>query len=80
MDGWLEEEKVSFWGLADLQWRTVSFRDFNHPKLGTIILIALDFQGDDSMRDPFGSPIIGGHDSPLSSGHVFTHHPKEVKA
>ena len=24
------------------------------------------------------SPIVGGHDSPLSSGHGVTHHPKKV--
>ena len=26
----------------------------------------------------FSSPNVGGHQQPLSSGHVFTHHPKKV--
>ena len=31
----------------------------------------------DLSRDQTSSPIVGGHDSPLKRGHVFTHHPKK---
>ena len=43
-----------------------------------VIILRLKFHSPgDSIRDLF-IHIIGGHEEPLSLGHVFTHHPKKV--